>query len=68
MPKYLTINEVAELLRLGERTVYDMLRAGRLPGAAKVGGKWRVDREKLVAWVAAGGELATSQDTGNDDN
>ena len=58
MTEYLTISETAELLRLGERTVYSMLRAGRLPGAAKVGGKWRIDRQALVAWMNAGGELA----------
>lgn len=62
MPDYLTISEVAQLLRLGERTVYEMQRGGRIPGAAKVGGKWRVDRRKLVAWMAAGAELAEGDD------
>ena len=57
MPVYLTIRETAALLRLGERAVYDMLRAGRIPGAAKAAGKWRVDEEKLIEWMAAGGEL-----------
>lgn len=57
LPEYLTIHETAALLKLGERTVYDMLRMGRLPGVAKAGGKWRVDRDKLVAWMEAGGEL-----------
>lgn len=61
MPTYLKINEVAEMLRLGERAVYEMLRTGRIPGAAKAGGKWRVDRDKLVEWMAAGGELADDQ-------
>ena len=56
MPDYLTITETADLLRLGERTVYSMCRQHRLPGAAKVGGKWRVDRERLVHWMNAGGE------------
>ena len=66
MPEYLTIKDVASVLKLGERTVYDMLRGGRLPDAAKVGGKWRVDRVRLEEWMAAGGELATS-DEGADD-
>jgi len=57
VPEYLTIKETAELLRLGERAVYEMLRSGRIPGAAKAAGKWRVNREKLVEWMAAGGEL-----------
>lgn len=58
VPAYLTIHEAADLLRLGERTIYGMRRAGRLRGAAKARGKWRVDRDKLVAWMEAGGELA----------
>ena len=57
MPEFLTIKEVAEMLRLGERSVYEMLRSGRIPGAAKAAGKWRINREKLVAWMEAGGEL-----------
>jgi len=58
MPEYMTIKETAALLRLGERAVYDMLRRGRIPGAAKAGGKWRVDRAKVIGWMEAGGELA----------
>ena len=58
MAEYLTIKEVCELLKIGERTVYHLARAGRLPGAAKVGGQWRVNRAKLTDWLAAGGELS----------
>ena len=57
MPEFLTIKEVAEMLRLGERSVYEMLRSGRIPGAAKAAGKWRINHEKLIEWMAAGGEL-----------
>ena len=35
----LTIPEVAKLLKLGERTVYQLARDGRLVGAAKKNGK-----------------------------
>lgn len=58
-PDLMTIPEVAELLRLAERTVYDMCRTGKLPGIAKIGGKWRIERQKLTAWIANGGEIAT---------
>ena len=68
MPTYLKINEVAQMLRLGERAVYEMLRTGRIPGAAKAGGKWRVDRDKLVEWMAAGGELAAGTADDQQDN
>jgi len=55
MPEYLTIPEVCTLLRLAEKTVYTMCREGRLPGAVKVGNQWRVEHEKLRAWLDAGG-------------
>ena len=57
LPEYLTIHETAQLLRLGQRVVYEKLRNGQIPGAAKAGGKWRVDRQKVIDWMAAGGEL-----------
>lgn len=65
MTKFLTITDVAELLRLSERTTYAMLREGGIPGAAKVGGKWRVDQAKLLAWMEAGGELQGKPEGGN---
>jgi len=58
MPEFITIKQVCELLNLGERTVYDLCRQGKLAGAAKVGGQWRVDKDKLLAWLAKGGEAA----------
>ena len=36
MSAYLTIGEVADLLRLGQRTACEMARNGKLTGAAKV--------------------------------
>ena len=65
MTELLTIDETAALLKLSDRTVYAMLREGRLPGAAKVSGKWRIDKEKLVDWIAKGGELADGSKTAN---
>ena len=62
MTELLTIDETAALLKLSDRTIYAMLREGRLPGAAKVSGKWRIDKRKLLAWVARGGELAEQGD------
>ena len=54
MHRYLTIQQVCELLQLGERTVYEMCRQGKLPGAAKVGpqdlvGGWFCPRLKMSA-------------------
>ncbi|MBK1718108.1 helix-turn-helix domain-containing protein [Thiocystis violacea] len=57
MAELLTVQEVAHLLKLSDRTVYAMCRSDRLPGISKVGGKWRVDREKLIVWLESGGEV-----------
>lgn len=61
MPDFITIKEVCALLNLGERTVYDLCRQGKLAGAAKIGGQWRVDQDKLLAWLAEGGEAGQPQ-------
>ena len=57
MPEYITLQEVCDLVKLSDRTVYALCRSGRLVGAAKVAGRWRVDKEKLLAWLEAGGEM-----------
>ncbi len=46
----MTIPEVAEYLRLGESTVYRLVRDGELP-AFRVGGKWRFHRKRLEHWI-----------------
>ena len=66
-PEYLDIEETARLLKLSPRAVYDKFRARALPGVAKVGGKWRVNRQKLIEWMDAGGELADEQHDGGQD-
>jgi len=59
-PMYLTLQEAAALLRIGERTAYARCRSGQLPGAAKVGGRWRVDRTVLEIWLRRGGDAHSS--------
>ena len=54
--EFLTIGEVANLLKLGERTVYQLAREGRLGGAAKVGNQWRFEKTALLKWLQQGGE------------
>ncbi len=44
----LTVNEVAEHLRLGPDEVRVMIRRGKLP-AVKIGSRWRVRREAVRA-------------------
>jgi len=54
MPEFLSLPEVAELLRIGERTAYNLARKGELP-AIKVGGQWRFHRPTIIRWAQTGG-------------
>lgn len=46
----LKIKGVAELLKVGEKTVYSMARTGELP-AFKVRGQWRFSRKDIDSWI-----------------
>lgn len=46
--EFLTISEAAELLRIGLSTAKREARAGRFPGAIKIGRQWRVSRGALM--------------------
>jgi len=46
----LTIREVAELLKINEKTAYKLAAAGKLPGF-KVGGSWRFERREIAGWI-----------------
>lgn len=46
----LTVKEVAEYLKVNERTVYRMATASKLP-AFKVGGSWRFKQAEIERWI-----------------
>jgi PTS system nitrogen regulatory IIA component len=46
----MTIEEVAQYLRVSERTVYDWAQKGQLPGG-KLGTTWRFKRFDIESWV-----------------
>ncbi len=48
----LTIRELANLLKIGEKTAYTMAQAGELPGF-KVRGQWRFRRTDIETWIHA---------------
>lgn len=50
MHEIMTIEEVAEYMRVSERTVYDWAQKGDLPGG-KLGTTWRFKREDVENWV-----------------
>ncbi|GLS26287.1 methylation-associated defense system helix-turn-helix domain-containing protein MAD1 [Marinibactrum halimedae] len=46
----LTLKEVADYLKLAEKTAYRLAAEGKLPGF-KVGGGWRFKREDVLQWI-----------------
>jgi len=58
----LTLPEVAQLLKVAEKTVYTMAQKGELP-AFKVRGQWRFKRDDINAWIEQ--QKAASRDEGS---
>jgi excisionase family DNA binding protein len=50
MSTVLTLEEVAEFLRVHPSTVYRLLRKARIP-AFKMGSDWRFNQESIEKWV-----------------
>ncbi len=46
----LTIKQIAEYLHVTERTIYNLLQRGELPGF-KVGVAWRFRKEDIDRWI-----------------
>jgi excisionase family DNA binding protein len=46
----LTLKEVAEYLKLAEKTAYRLAAEGKLPGF-KVGGSWRFKESGIEKWI-----------------
>jgi excisionase family DNA binding protein len=48
--KWLTIDELAEHLKMGRTKLYRMAQDGNIP-ASKVGNQWRFDRKEIDDWM-----------------
>lgn len=46
----MTIDEVADYLRVKKRTIYEWLKKGKIP-AIKTVGQWRFKKVKIDAWL-----------------
>jgi excisionase family DNA binding protein len=59
----LTIREVAEYLKVTEKTVYGLAQKRKLP-CFKVGSQWRFRREDLYAWIERQQEAPAQKEGG----
>ena len=46
----LTLEEAAEFLRIGKRSLYRLVKEGQVPGK-KILNRWRFDKQSLRKWV-----------------
>ena len=56
----MTIKEVAEYLKLNEKTTYRLVSQEKIPGF-KVGGSWRFNRSEILAWAKVKDKQPTSE-------
>jgi excisionase family DNA binding protein len=59
----LTLAEVAEYLKVAERTIYRLAWARKLP-AFKVGGAWRFSRGEIDEWIKRQTTVASGSQSG----
>lgn len=62
----LTIKEIADYLKVTERTIYRLAAAKQMP-AFKIGGSWRFSRQDIDGWIKqqsmdSPGNIAKSED------
>ena len=50
MEELLTIEELAEYLKISKHTLYKMVEKGKLP-ALKIANQWRFKKDKIEAWL-----------------
>lgn len=54
LDKWLTLDELANYLKLSRTKLYGMAQKGLIP-CGKVGNQWRFDRKEIDRWVKAQG-------------
>jgi excisionase family DNA binding protein len=55
LPTYLTVKEVAQLLKIKPRTIYEMVAQNRIPYRKPAGSNiLRFDLDEILLWLKAG--------------
>ena len=61
LPAILTADEVADLMRVNRKTVYEAVKRGEIPGVVKVGRSLRFSRDELLRWLCQGRAVPTQK-------
>ena len=65
---WLTIEELAEHLKVSKETIYKMAKAKRIP-SSKIGNQWRFNKDVIDQWLVSQADSRTTlqeQATGRD--
>jgi excisionase family DNA binding protein len=54
LPQVLTVEEVADLMRVDRKTAYAAIAEGGVPGVRRIGRCIRVSRDVLLRWLEQG--------------
>lgn len=54
----LTVEEAAAFLKISKRSLYKLLKQGKIPGK-KLLNRWRFDRDRLRRWISDEGREIT---------
>ena len=55
LPTLLTVDELANLLRVNRNTLYEMVQRGEIPGVVHIGRTIRFVRDVVVEWMCSQG-------------
>ena len=58
MPTFITVDELAKLLRLNRNTTYEAVQRGEIPGVTRIGRRIRICRDTVVRWLRGRGRDA----------
>ncbi|PCJ11464.1 MAG: DNA-binding protein [Gammaproteobacteria bacterium] len=58
--KWLTLDELAEYLKLSTSNLYRMTQKGEIP-ASKIGNRWRFDRDEIDTWMKSQKPIADNR-------
>jgi excisionase family DNA binding protein len=55
IPTVMTVDELAQVMRLDKKTIYEQIAAGTLPGVRRCGRSLRIHRDTIMRWLAGNG-------------
>ena len=59
----LDIKDLGRLLGKAKRTIQDLAKKAKIPGARKIGTRWAFDREEVERWLEKGGGAGATVET-----